>query len=89
MSLINIDRETEKIFRFTPNVKVKLHLAEKKMIQEFERKKYEKASSHQKEWGKRIVEEFKLKGTERILDLGCRDGVLIARLLGYGPSSSS
>jgi trans-aconitate 2-methyltransferase len=50
------------------------------MAYEFDGKKYEKASSHQKEWGERIVEEFKLKGTERILDLGCGDGVLTARL---------
>jgi trans-aconitate methyltransferase len=50
------------------------------MAYEFDGKKYEQASSHQKEWGERIVEEFKLKGTERILDLGCGDGALTARL---------
>jgi trans-aconitate 2-methyltransferase len=50
------------------------------MAYEFDGKKYEKASLHQKEWGERIVEEFKLKGTERILDLGCGDGVLTGRL---------
>ncbi|MEW6188242.1 MAG: methyltransferase domain-containing protein [Thermodesulfobacteriota bacterium] len=51
-----------------------------KMTYEFDGKKYEKASSHQKEWGERIIEELALKGTERILDLGCGDGVLTAEL---------
>ncbi len=55
------------------------------MAYEFDGKKYEQASSHQKEWGERIVEEFKLKGTERILDLGCGDGVLTARLSNLVP----
>jgi trans-aconitate 2-methyltransferase len=43
-------------------------------------KKYERASSHQKEWGERIVEELALQGTERILDLGCGDGTLAVQL---------
>lgn len=50
------------------------------MTYEFDCKKYEKASSHQKEWGERIIEELALQGTERILDLGCGDGTLTVRL---------
>jgi trans-aconitate methyltransferase len=45
---------------------------------EFDGDKYAKASSHQKEWGRRIIEEFRLRGNEWILDLGCGDGVLTA-----------
>ncbi len=50
------------------------------MTYEFDGKKYEKASSHQKEWGERIIEELALQGTERILDLGCGDGTLTVQL---------
>jgi trans-aconitate 2-methyltransferase len=50
------------------------------MAHEFNGKEYEKASAHQKEWGARIIAELELKGTERVLDLGCGDGALTARL---------
>jgi trans-aconitate 2-methyltransferase len=50
------------------------------MTYEFDAKKYEKASSHQKEWGGRIIEELDLQGSERILDLGCGDGTLTVQL---------
>lgn len=56
------------------------------MTYEFDGKKYEKASSHQKEWGERIIEELALQGTERILDLGCGDGTLTAQLSGLVPN---
>ena len=57
------------------------------MTHEFEGKKYEKASAHQKEWGAKLVSELALKGNERVLDLGCGDGVntaLMAELLPNG-----
>jgi trans-aconitate methyltransferase len=50
------------------------------MAHEFDGKKYQKASAHQKEWGNKIIAEFELKGNEHILDLGCGDGVLTAQL---------
>lgn len=43
---------------------------------EFDGQKYKNASTHQKEWGTRIISGLNLKGTEHILDLGCGDGVL-------------
>lgn len=57
------------------------------MAHEFDGKKYEKASAHQKEWGSKLIRELGLKGTERVLDLGCGDGTLtiqIAELLPKG-----
>ena len=57
------------------------------MAHEFDGKKYEQASSHQKEWGSKLIAELELKGNERVLDLGCGDGALsaqITELLPYG-----
>jgi len=44
------------------------------MTYEFDGAQYEKASAHQTSWGERMVELLPLKGTERVLDLGCGDG---------------
>lgn len=46
------------------------------MVHEFDGKKYEQASSHQKEWGARVIAELSLRGDECVLDLGCGDGAL-------------
>jgi trans-aconitate 2-methyltransferase len=51
-----------------------------KNIFEFDGKKYRKASTHQKEWGNKIIAELELEGNERILDLGCGDGTLTREL---------
>ena len=50
------------------------------MAHEFDGKKYEQASSHQKEWGSKLIVELELKGNEHVLDLGCGDGVLSAKI---------
>src|SRR5664279_2812486 len=47
---------------------------------EFDGEKYPQASAHQKEWGSKLISELRLKGTERILDLGCGDGAPTAQL---------
>jgi trans-aconitate 2-methyltransferase len=57
------------------------------MTHEFDGRKYERASDHQKEWGIRLISELDLDGSEHVLDLGCGDGTLtdqIARLLPKG-----
>jgi len=56
------------------------------MAFEFDGEKYKKVSSHQKEWGKRIIAEFEFKGNEHILDLGCGDGILTAQLADMVPN---
>jgi trans-aconitate 2-methyltransferase len=56
------------------------------MPHEFDGKKYEKASAHQKEWGSKILGELNLRGTERVLDLGCGDGVLTAQIADLVPN---
>jgi len=53
---------------------------------EFDGKKYSKASSHQMEWGERLIAELKLNGDERILDLGCGDGGLTGKLADVVPN---
>ena len=55
------------------------------MPHEFDGKKYEKASAHQKEWGTKLIAELGLQGTERVLDLGCGDGALTAKIAALLP----
>ena len=55
------------------------------MAHEFDGKKYEKASDHQKEWGTRLIDELNLKGHERVLDLGCGDGSITAQIAALLP----
>jgi len=55
------------------------------MTHEFDGNKYEKASTHQREWGSKLIGELDLKGHERILDLGCGDGTLTAQLAELAP----
>jgi trans-aconitate 2-methyltransferase len=58
------------------------------MPNEFDGQEYKKASAVQKEWGNRIISTLKLNGCERILDLGCGDGVLTAQLANLVPNGS-
>jgi len=55
------------------------------MTYEFDGKGYAKASAHQLEWGARLIAELRLQGDERILDLGCGDGALTARIAEFLP----
>ena len=50
------------------------------MTYEFDGTKYAQASTHQKEWGTRLIEELELQGHESVLDLGCGDGTLTAQI---------
>jgi trans-aconitate 2-methyltransferase len=55
---------------------------------EFDGRKYEKASTFQKEWGNKIISELNLKGNEDILDIGCGDGLLTANLARLVPDGN-
>ena len=56
------------------------------MAHEFDGRKYAQASTHQQEWGARLIEELELEGKESVLDLGCGDGTLTARIAELLPS---
>ena len=58
------------------------------MPHEFNGEEYKNASTHQKEWGNKIISELQLSGNERILDLGCGDGALTAQLASRVPEGS-
>jgi trans-aconitate methyltransferase len=55
---------------------------------EFNAHLYEKASSLQKGWGYKMIADLELDGSERILDLGCGEGMLSAALAERVPSGS-
>jgi trans-aconitate 2-methyltransferase len=52
---------------------------------DFDGRRYAVASKHQKEWGTGLIGELRLRGNERILDLGCGDGALTARMADLTP----
>jgi trans-aconitate methyltransferase len=58
---------------------------EQKMALDFDGEKYKQASEQQKAWGRKLIAEIEFKGGERILDLGCGDGVLTAELAKFVP----
>ncbi len=53
---------------------------------EFDAGKYRQSASHQTEWGAKLIAELNLRGDERILDLGCGDGIVTAQLAELVPS---
>ncbi len=50
---------------------------------------YHKNSSIQFEASKRILDELHFKGNENILDIGCGDGKITARISTYGPNGKT
>jgi trans-aconitate 2-methyltransferase len=58
------------------------------MTHEFDGKKYEIASAHQKEWGTKLIADLGLKGSEQILDLGCGDGGLTSQIAEHVPEGA-
>ena len=55
------------------------------MTHEFDGKKYERASAHQRQWGAELIAELNLAGSEHVLDLGCGDGTLTAQIAALLP----
>jgi len=51
-------------------------------------KDYEKSSSAQEKWAKELIAKLKLKGNERILDIGCGDGKVTVLLAEHVPNGS-
>jgi len=59
------------------------------MTHEFDGKKYEAASTHQKEWGSKLIADLALMGSEQILDLGCGDGALTSQIADLVPEGGA
>jgi len=59
------------------------------MTHEFDGREYQKASAHQRQWGTRLITELNLCGSERVLDLGCGDGTLTARIADLLPQGEA
>lgn len=57
-------------------------------VYEFDGDKYRKASKHQKEWGQKLISEFRFIGNESTLDLGCGDGVLTRMIADKVPNGN-
>ncbi|WP_446786489.1 class I SAM-dependent methyltransferase [Macellibacteroides fermentans] len=53
---------------------------------DFDGKKYKDASTHQKEWGVRVLGELTFRGNEKVLDLGCGDGILTQKISEFVPN---
>jgi len=51
-------------------------------------KDYKKSSSAQEIWAKELIKKLKLKGNERVLDIGCGDGKVTAELAKSVPLGS-
>ena len=55
---------------------------------EFDAERYHNCSKHQKEWGTKLIEGLDLRGDERVLDIGCGDGVLTSKMAEMVPQGS-
>ena len=51
----------------------------------FDAERYRNWSKHQKEWGSALIAQMALRGDESVIDLGCGDGVLTAKIAGLVP----
>ena len=59
-----------------------------RLVQGWDGRDYERHSAQQRSWGGDLIAELALRGDERVLDLGCGDGTLTARLAGLVPNGS-
>jgi trans-aconitate 2-methyltransferase len=55
---------------------------------EFDGERYRAVAGHQREWGEQLIAGLEFRGDEKILDLGCGDGTLTARLAERVPRGS-
>jgi len=49
-------------------------------------KDYSKSSAEQEKWAQELISKLKLKGTERVLDIGCGDGKVTAAIANHLPN---
>lgn len=51
-------------------------------------KEYHKSSAEQQKWAEELIEKLKLRGNERVLDIGCGDGKVTAKIAECVPKGS-
>jgi trans-aconitate 2-methyltransferase len=49
---------------------------------------YGKSSSEQKKWAEEVISKIRIKGNERVLDIGCGDGKITAHIASLVPEGS-
>ncbi|MCU0860997.1 MAG: methyltransferase domain-containing protein [Methanomassiliicoccales archaeon] len=54
----------------------------------FDAERYRAWSRPQREWGERLISSLHLQGDERVLDIGCGEGTLTARIASLVPKGS-
>ena len=58
------------------------------MTHQWDPEVYEKSSSAQKKWAEEVISKIKIKGDERVLDIGCGDGKVTAYIASLLPKGS-
>ena len=58
------------------------------MPHKWDPKVYDKSSSAQKIWAEEVISKIKIKGDERVLDIGCGDGKITAHIASLLPQGS-
>lgn len=56
------------------------------VLKDWDGRHYEKYSGHQQEWGGSLIRELEISGSERILDLGCGNGLVTRQLADLVPN---
>ena len=66
----------------------KLYVAKVDSMHKWNPDIYERSSSQQKKWAEEVISKIRIKGNERVLDIGCGDGKITAHIASLVPEGS-